>query len=55
MTKVHAGTVLISQVMNCKIHAIGKAIRTLFVELVTYLILFDWLNCYSITLMTPMS
>ena len=29
MTKFLAGTMLISQVMDCQVHAIGKAIRSL--------------------------
>jgi len=31
-----AGTILTSQVMDCHTRAIGKAIRPLFVESVTY-------------------
>ena len=30
MTKVQAGTILTSQVMDCQVHTIGKAIRPLF-------------------------
>ena len=35
MTKFQAGTILTSQVMDCQVHAIGKAIRPLFADLVT--------------------
>ena len=30
MTKFQAGTILTSQVMDCQVHAIGKAIRPLY-------------------------
>ena len=35
MTTFQAGTILTSQVMDCQVHAIGKAIRPLFADLVT--------------------
>ena len=35
MTKFQAGTMLTSQVMDCKIHVIGKATRSLFADPVT--------------------
>ena len=35
MTKFQAGTILISQVMDCQVYAIGKATRTLFADPVT--------------------
>ena len=30
MTKFQVGTILTSQVMDCQVHAIGKAIRSLY-------------------------
>ena len=38
MTTFQAGTIHISQVMDCQVHAIGKAIRPvpIFTEPVTY-------------------
>ena len=35
MTKFQAGTVHTSQVMDCQVHATGKAIRPLFADPVT--------------------
>ena len=36
MTKFQASTILASQVVDCQVHAIGKAIRPLFTHPVTY-------------------
>ena len=36
MIKFQAGTIHTSQVMDCQVHAIGKAISPLFTDLVTY-------------------
>jgi len=35
VTKFDVSTILTSQVMDCQIHEIGKAIRPLFADLVT--------------------
>ena len=35
MTKFQAGTMHTSQVMDCQVHAIGKAIRPIFADPVT--------------------
>ena len=35
MTKFKTGTILTGQVMDCQVHAIGKAIRPLSTDLVT--------------------
>ena len=35
MTKFQAGTILTSQVMDCLVHAIGKAISPFFADPVT--------------------
>jgi len=37
VTKFCAGTILTSQVMDCQTRVIGKAIRPLFAEPVTYM------------------
>ena len=37
VTKFQDGTILTSQVMDCQVYAIGKAIRPLFADLVTLL------------------
>ena len=39
MTKFQAGTILKTHVMDCQVHAIGKAIRPLFADQVTYIIM----------------
>jgi len=39
VTKFCAGTILTSQGMDCQTHAIGKAIRPIFAEPVTYYVL----------------
>ena len=39
MTKFQDGTILTSQVMDCQVHAIGKAIRPLFADPVTFYLL----------------
>ena len=36
MTKFQAATILSSHVMDCQVHAIGKTIRLLFTDLVTF-------------------
>ena len=36
MTKFQAGSIHTSQVMDCQIHAIGRAIRLVFADLVTF-------------------
>ena len=35
MKKFQAGTLLLSQVLGCQVHAIGKAIRPTFADTVT--------------------
>ena len=40
MTKIQAGNIHTSQVMDCQVHAIGKAMRPLFTDLVT--IIGEW-------------
>ena len=49
MTKFQAGTILTSQVMDCQVHAIGKVIRPLFVDLVTNNLTSEHMSGQSIT------
>jgi len=52
VTKFCAGTILTSQVMDCKTRAIGKAIRPLFAEPVTFwLLVYCLFNHWMITLL----
>ena len=37
VTKFQASTILTSQVVDCQVHTIGKAIRSFFADLVTYI------------------
>ena len=47
MTKFQAGTILhTSQVMDCQLHVIGKAIRPLIADPVTYIA--TWVFIYSL-------
>ena len=41
MTKLQAGTIHTSQVMDCQVRAIGKAIRPLFADQVTFILYRD--------------
>jgi len=48
VTKFCAGTILTSKVMDCQTRAIGKAIRHLFAEPVTYCDVICWLIIITI-------
>ena len=44
MTKFQAGTILTSLVMDYQVHAIGKAIRPLFSNPVTYILQYNYIR-----------
>ena len=43
--QISAGTILTSQVMDCQMHVIGKAIRPLLAESVTYCVHANYTYC----------